>query len=477
MKNQDEEAIFLKQERKIDIEEDENQLIEIDKIHNKYGYRWEVWKIIIAAILILSIDGCFTQIAGAFQEPMKSVLNLTDYGISGIAFSFFMSKSFGSFLCPYINNWFTRPWSLILSMIIILLSQILIAFLPNLTVTIITRIISGFCAGVLEPVINNLLCEYLPIYYRGFFLISVWFGFNIGKMFPSVMMYWLMPNYEISQMSNTLLSICSLPLISIIYCAFFLRDSPRNYILIGKNEEKAFYILEKINFDQKISDERRSRIKEEVQHGVNEQFNGSISDLFKHGLLLTTISIFLISFISNMQTDGLGITTSMILSTVDPNSPPKSVIVDTIIVNAAGIPSYIVAGLLCEVNTIGRKWTILIGFIFLITIGLIPSIISLQPLPTLLLVYSFCSSYLSITAPIYGSEIYPTRIRDIGVGLAMFATNAGSAMAQYVYVILHIYNIKAPFILSLVTAFIACASTAYLGYETNNKPLDIFIKG
>ena len=457
---------------KFNLEIEENYLNSIDKIICEYGYGKELWKIIVCIFLIYIVCGYSGTIYATLITAYSTHLNLTDIEVSTIGMVYFVSKALGALFSGYLTKLLNgRVLLLNLSIFLNLFTNILLSLILTKTMLYTERILSGAACGIIEPIINNLLCEHLPIKLRGFFLLSVWGGYNVGQLFPNLIMLGIMPNYEPSGISKLLLISSSIILGCLVFSFLFLTDSARNYILHNQ-KEKGINVLKNITPDKKLSEGDKFRILEEVKEGINKDISSSKPwDVFKKEYIFLTICVSAFSFLSNFIYDGPVLIMNLTLSSFENKNEEKNILNNAILIILFSIPSSIVAGIFLEISYVGRKWTMFSSF-FLLLISLVLVMFYTNYILIFLGVYQFFSNYCSNMAAIYASEVFPSKIRDFSVGLSVFFSYAASAISQYVFIYLNKQSTLSPYYCSIVCCLIGCIVCAILTVETYQRPLD-----
>jgi hypothetical protein len=128
-------------------------------------------------------------------------------------------------------------------------------------------------------------------------------------------------------------------------------------------------------------------------------------------------------------------------------------------------------GILSEIKGVGRKITISIGF-SLVTLCLIFSVISTEHM---ICFYTMFYSFTNVgnTLFTYASEVYPTKLRDIGIGWLSCVTYFGSAISQYALILPLKISWKAPLILMCFISFLGAVLICFSPFETLGRPLDL----
>ncbi|XP_053573166.1 organic cation/carnitine transporter 2 [Bombina bombina] len=137
---------------------------------------------------------------------------------------------------------------------------------------------------------------------------------------------------------------------------------------------------------------------------------------------------------------------------------------------AIEVPSYIIAWLL--LRTVSRRFsmcaTLLLGGVMLLLIQLVP--LDLHILSTVMvMVGKFGVTAAFSMAYVYTSELYPTVIRNMGVGIGSMSSRVGSVISPY-FVYLGAYNRLLPYILMGSLTVIMGVLVLFFP-ETLGKPL------
>jgi MFS family permease len=445
--------------------EEDDDLLLIDKITCKYGYGIHIWVMIICVILVIGTDGYFTTIFSSMIIAYQDKFNLKDNELMFLATLFFVFKILGAVVVGQMTTKVCRVVIINTSLLILTVANLTIGLYNNLPYFFISRIITGYFTGTIETVITNVLCEHLPIQMRGFVLTSVWTGWSVAQIIPNILMLYLMPNFEPVGIEKCILYSTAIPLVSFLFCLFFLKDSPRNYILKGEYD-KAFEILKK--YDNTLTEADKEQLVSEITQGVNKDTEASVSELFNKNFYTLTIAILCLSFMSNMLNDGFALIVNLTLDEVN-NS--KNVLKDSIIVILFSMPSCFLAGMFSEIKKIGRRWCNLLGYILLMS-SIILAVVFPKHISTFLGLYNIFINFGNIVIITYTSEIYPSKIRDIGSGLSSTFSNLGSFSSQMIFMSLHSISPFTPYYF-IIGICVVCSMISYiLPYETYHRPLD-----
>jgi MFS family permease len=452
----------------------------IDQILEKQGYSCNTFKIISIAFLILCVEGLHLSLFSSMIIPLKLFFNLTEGLIALISSTIFLGVGLGSFLSGWASSKFGRPLLINAFLLIIYMSTLISSFFGSILVFTIFRFVIGFGIGLIVPISLNLLTEYLPIRYRSLILTSVWIGFGVGAMYLLLIIYYIMPNYEHTEVKTTFFLISFLPLITFIFCLKYLEDSPRNLILHNRTNE-AFKILERLNGNQNLSPTTKARIIYETQKGnmnsdnklSHNESESSIWDIFKGKYRLLTILLTIIWCLDSVVSYGTGLISSLTLKTlgVEEKFETSKIIMQQVTIVIISSVGNFIGGLLSEIQMFGRNKTTIINFIFsAIFLILIPILSKYYTLIFSLAQFFWCIAMNVNTT--YTCEVYPTNLRDRAVGFLFFATRVGGFLSQFVFIYLNQIGMWVPYQIAAVLLIVNALTSYLMPYETFGKPLD-----
>jgi MFS family permease len=439
----------------------------IDQIICNYGYGFNNITIILGSIFIISVSGYYTTFFSTTVLAYQHLYNFADEDLMHIATIFYILKILGSVTVGQMTARLGRYNIIITSLLILTINNILSAFNEETKSYIyLNRIITGYFSGCIETVVTNILCEYLPLDFRGFILTFVWTGWSLGQILPNIIMLYTMPKYEVAGLSETKLLCTIIPLNALVFCLFFFDDSPRSYIF-NNHTDKGLKILKRFT-NKKFTDEDKAKLISEIQSGVNKNTDASVFELFNKEYLLLTFIILFLNFISNMLYDGFSFIISFTLNDINKS---ENVLWDAIQIIAFSIPSCLFAGIITEVKYFGRKFCNFMGYILLII-----SIVLAISFPAYISIffgfYYIFICFGNIVIITYTSEIYPTKIRDLASSMGFVSANTGSMLSQICYFQLHKISTLAPFWFTLLVSILCAVLSYMLPYETYHRPLD-----
>lgn len=459
----------------VDNEENIEKLPLLDKIINEKGYASiHQWKIIVFTTIAISLEGMHFNILGMILIPLKKLHDLSDFEIQFISAIMMIFVGIGSFLCGHIINKFPRIRTIKYSILATFILHFLMGCFTNLVAYIIIRIFLGFFIGIFIPLITNLLCEYCPIHHRSFVFNATWVGYNLGCLFFATSQLYLMPNLEEEYLQRTIIFTSILPLTVFIIVKIYLKDSPRNLILLHR-EVEAFDVLEVFK-GAPIDSKDRLQIIQDVKHGLNKEMGGHFTDIFSPKYKFMTLLLMGIWFTVYMLYYGPFLILSWVIRDINNENSEidndhHQIIKDEIHVYLIGIIGYFVGGLISEMRIFGRKKGIIFSLIFCI----IFTYLGIQDSKHFVIYFGIYFIFLNtplIVIDVYSCELYPTKIRDIAVGFFFACCRFGSCVANVLYVSLYRAGTFVPFWAVIFTCILDIALTYLVPYETFGMALD-----
>lgn len=457
---------------------DKTKFTLLDKLINDYGYGWEVNKIIFSAFLCFILNGYLTTSYCSFMLGFKKKFDLNSNQISLIGMGFCLSKFVTNFSIGFLTNLLGRMFVLKFALIFTFICNLLISLFCEYNVIVIVEFLNGFFAGVFEITSFNVACEFIPVRFRGWILLTIWNGYNVGVLFPNLIMLKTMPDHDPSGLPKTLY-LCSLViLLCTVFGCVFYTDSPRNFIINGKRNE-AIKILKKMKKDDKYFTEE---IKKEIYECVPPKTLSDFSlmnykEVFEHGMFMTGILLLFICFNGTMINDGFQLVLNLILEKVkqsDKSAHTRTVLMENITINSIALPSNLIMGAFAEFRILGRRNTQSIGYI-LMGLVMIPVIINPNTASTFFIFFMFFTCITNMVN-VYVSEVYPTKIRDWALGMIQGSGYLGSFIAQYLFVYLNDLSVYYCPILFFVICVLNGICCMMLTVEPMGKPLDIHTK-
>lgn len=446
----------------------------LDEILDNYGYRFHMIRVIFLSVILYYLSSYMIYHVSSYLLILKREFKISDDISSLLGCLAFGCKAIGCIVETQITKFLSRRNLIISSILILLILNIFLAFVFQLWVYFIFIIIGCFIAGILDPLNISVLCESLPIRFRGFFLCFSYTGFSLNNCIQ----YFLISEFsqENSTDINVILHINSIiTLLFFVLLLVFFRDSARHHLIQEKYKEA----YETINdfTERPLTEEEKKKIKTQSAKGNKIIHETQLKAIFASIYIRRTIILLILNFSYNFMTDGVSYILNLILDDSIPDSTEQKVSQQGAIIYLFGLFSYVFCGFITEINCIGRKFALNIcsAFVCLFSILFIWNQQNYLVWLTLLLINSNATTSLGIA---FVSESYPTKIRDISQGFLNSTSNLGSFFGQLIF--MKLYNISKTnnltFLYLVVNSVICIVLVFFIKNEMNKKPLDNLIE-
>ena len=405
----------------------------LDKILEEYGYKQEIIIVIICSILLYFLSSYYIYHVSCYFLIIKNEFEISENYITVITCFGFFFKSLGCFLVGFSTHLLTRKQIILINLCILFCLNLFMTFKFALWNYIIFVLVGCFVSGNLDPINIDVLCEFLPIKFRGFFLCFTYTGFALSQL----VQYFLINFYTVGNktdikqvlfLNNRLLSFI------LFFVFIFFKNSPRNY-LIKQQYTDAFKILNKLT-DIPLTEEEKQQIIKETDLGSDSIHEESIKEIFSENYLKTTLIFIILNFSYNSMTDGLSITLNLILEEYIPESNESKISFEGMLIYLFGLFTYFFCGILTEIDIIKRKFGLFICSSILISNSFLIHIFPSNYLMWLTLIILATNSTTSLSIS-FVSESYPSKIRDMSQGFMNSVANFGSLVGQLIFMALY----------------------------------------
>ena len=431
--------------------------------------------IIIGSFIGFISDGIEMNLFNFAQDPIEDKFSGSSKAF--LSACIFIGVGSGSLLCSFFTKKYGRVFSLNASYFLLLISHFFQSLIINSYVFIIFRILVGFALGVIVPIALNLLSEFLPNSYRGFFLLFIWFFFTIGNIFLPLCSYLTMPDLSQYDLQKFLYVINIFHVISFLFNFACLVDSPRN-LIFGEKYKESKQILESIRKD-KIDLPQFEKLVINVKKNSSKSVQGRICDLFGKKYTFTTFCIIFLFFVQAGAYYGIY---SIYMKSLDEfknnddsssSSDDNEENIDKYLITASlSLLSYVIGGIVINLKNLGRKSIIAI-FMILQGICLILCIIITKLFTeffTLNLLFANIHSNVLLG---YVVEVYPTKIRDLSSGFILMTFRVSCFISQFLFKWLFDIDKIVPYIFQGICLVIGTIITLLLPIETKGRALDV----
>lgn len=248
------------------IHDDNSKLPIIDQIYKKIGFDTLQYSSFFSFGFFLFADGFYMSLIPSTMMIFKDFYNANDNTIAFVTSVLFITFAISCIVSSMISSKFSRRSVLLLSLVIHIPSGILLSTTSRLELCILSLSMIGFSLGLSIPILSNNLAEVLTINLRAFIMIFVWIFFTLAQLFFPISMTFLVPNFEAENYPG-LLKLGTSLVSFLLICSFFMYiDSPRN-LLLTKDYDKAFDILES-NLKMHISKKTKHAMVDSITSDV-----------------------------------------------------------------------------------------------------------------------------------------------------------------------------------------------------------------
>lgn len=444
----------------------------IDYIIENSGYTIHQYSVILCAFLVLSVLGITFNLIPSMILPLCTLYNLDYPTVEFISILFYLGNAVGAFLAGTASSIYKRKKVLVTSLLILNTLLILLSlFELSILGFSLIQFTMGIFTGLIAPLIINLLCEYLPVFLRAFFLSLMWLGYSSIQVFIIYSMINIMPELQPERLRKIYQCCFLYVLIASAVIVYLIKDSPRNLILEEKSEQ-AIEIIEQIK-KQKLNDWDKLQIIYEVSmQEANLSVEPKINELFNSDYSRLTFTLMLIWFFTAMIVYGL----NAIISISIKQHSRQILAVDllrnhTRIVYFNMLSSFI-AGVSSEIKLIGRIRTSLISIAFCV-IACLAFSMDMLSLVTTLGAVNLTSNVCYYTIVIYTCEIYPTKLRDTAMGFLVGFGYLGGVVSQFLCLFLLSHSLLMPILLFMLVASTLVVLLGSLEIDTYGVFLDL----
>ena len=408
------------------------RVVTVDDVLNYVGFGpFQVLVFLIAGLGYVSYgleDTTFTFI----NMPIEKLWNMTSLQFSLLPAMTSVSNIVGALLFGSLTDLYGRVWPFSLCIGVVGVFTLASAFARSFLVFFILRLIVSVGTGGIPTFIYPMLMEFLPTKKRGQIASLVKVVQMCGSCIAVGLAWWLIPTYKDYGWRYYVMALSVASFITAVLRILFWVQSPR--FLINKGDIagawRVLNIIAKVNrkdldlFASK--DDLRHYMRKERTPRVNCSRTLSIlfkkyASIFKRQYIRTTITLILITVLSNSGDYG----TTLFLPNILETLVPKRYLYFLPLAGLfARIPGVLFMSIIIEWPEVGRIRSLKL-FAFLTAFFLLLSGLVRTPAATsvfLLLIY-FNMEPLTPVLDTYTSEVYPTEVRAVTLAVTNVVAN------------------------------------------------------
>lgn len=462
----------------------------------------------ICLLLIMSpiaiADGTEALVLSILLPIFQNEWKATELELSILGTLVFLGYFIGSFIAGPIADKYGRKNPLIFSTFAWTVFAFLSAIASNIYYFMFYRFIFGIVVGFIWPVGFSLLTEYCPIDKRGKFLNVFQIFYPIGEII-AVFLAMLSLNNLHSGNWRVLLGFSAVPaLISFVFCCVYVDESARFALQMG-NHEDSFRIINKIgkinkNINNYLDEEKKqlliiwmndfSECSPEIITKSNDSpskfkyffqnYYQKISELFKNDMHMTTLIIWF-SWISNIfvyygVSYAIPLTLANMKEDKDNKDTNQEDFSTLMMSNVGELFSCIMCAIMVDLKILGRKYSLIITTA-LTGIFSIFLFLNIPPNFTFWVTsLRFITGLVNCINYIYTSELYPTKIRATGIGMASSVSRISQMLVPWVVVYVTKVDLFLPYLIFGLIGGSAAFFIYFIKQETLGKELDCIKK-
>lgn len=429
-----------------------NRLQYIDLYLDKVGYgRYQI--LTLACLFLEDIaDGAELTLQALILPCLAKEWDITNFQKCVLGAIIFFGMIFGALSSSKLCDQFGRKIILVIGSCLVGFFGVIASFADSYNCFLLYRFFVGVGIGLVFPASTTLASEITPVYGRSYYLNSIFISFPIGEIIVCISCYFFL-NDCLSWRYVVL--IASIPGIIALILTYFIDESPRFLLHKGRYVD-AFQILEKygeakgLNIDEIHKPEMIKEVNNSFQKSVKIEFSTLLNQKYKKLTIKIWTSWILISF---MFYGYIFIYPQILEEMSNKDSPSCSdhdIYINLTISSLINLPSTPIAGFLSENPKLGRRYSLVLatgiagilcflcfifnGFIFIFGICI-----------------KFCLYIGFAILTIYTSELYPTKIRNMGNAIANSITRLGGIISPFLLeYLLQLTGVKGPYFLIMI---------------------------
>jgi MFS transporter, putative metabolite:H+ symporter len=377
----------------------------------------------------------------------------------------FLGQLLGALFFGWIAEKYGRMTGMIWSIGVFAVMSFVCAFAWNYESLLVFRLIQGFGLGGEVPIAAVYISELARTNVRGRFVMLYELIFPVGIVAASLLGLWVVPTLGWQYM----FFIGAIPAVMVLFLRRVLPESPRWLAGAGRLKE---------------ADAAMTQIEQETQKATGqplpppqpvvkvEEKKASLSDLFGPLYLRRTLVVWLIWFTAYLVNYGLSIWMPTVYRTVFKLSLDVSLRYG-LITTAIGLIGATIAALI--IDHVGRKTLFATcfagGAISLIVLSQIANPAPEQVLTFISIAYFFVNA-INLGVYLYTPELYPTRVRALGVGTATAWLRLASMVGPTTVGFMIATGLQSVFLAFGLLAVVTAMVTALFAIETKKRILE-----
>lgn len=423
-------------------------------------------------------DGAEAIAISLLNVVLQQYWDLSDAEVSSLGSAVFFGCFIGTIVSGTLSDNIGRKQIFMVNLGISFCASLISAFAPNFSFMLLCRAIYGLTVGCMMPCFAAYMTEITPGDMRGKALAIVASLFTVGELIAWILSLFCLDSYTSGNWRLMLFWVALPNFISLVVAFYYLEESPR--FAIFQDLDKGLEILNKMHKlnhkgrELKLDSEDRNRLKNWIRlQNENQKENlSSIKSLFNKQNKMITIKLWIIWFVLSFVYYGIIFILPMVYSAENVNNEQDAGLYDLFWAIAGEVPAYAFCYWMVEHPKFGRKNTLTISFVSCAIINLL-AVVSDGILLNLLL---FLARTFSISAftiiYTYTTEMYHTKYRTTGHGIANAASRIGGVFMPWVSILAFRVSSRFPFVVYALCCACAAVACFLMPYDTQGRELD-----
>src|SRR6476659_158917 len=423
--------------------------------------------------------GYDTGVINGALEPMKADLGLTATGEGLITSTLLAGAAIGALVCGRLNDVLGRKKTLTILAVVFFVGTIGGVLAPSLAVMIPSRVILGFAVGGASVTVPVYLSELAPTERRGSLAGRAELAIVIGQLLAFAINAIIGTVWgEHPGVWRYMLAVAAIPAIALFVGMLQMPESPR-WLISKERHDEALAVLQQVR-----SEERARAEMEEVEFLAEEEKEAhlggwhDVSVPWIRRLLLAGIGVAIFQ-----QTTGIN---SIMYYGTQVLTRAGFSASAALIANVANGVLAVIGSTICLfflMDRVPRRKLIIGGFIattaahalivlsaFLLPEGLLKAFVILFFMVTFVF---FMQLTLNIPVWVIISEMFPLRLRGLGMGICVLCLWVANAIVAFLFpIVVEAVGITGAFLVFVVLGLIAIAFLKVFLPETKDRSLE-----
>jgi len=420
-------------------------------------------KLTLATALGMALDGFDLGIISVVVSPAAAELQMSTWMLGLIGASSLLGIFIGAPIFGWLTDRFGRRLLYLIDLVIFVAAGFLQGLAPNAEILFLFRFILGIAIGAEYSIGSPMLAEFAPAHNRGKRLSSLEASWYVGFLVSVITGYSLQ---ALGVGWRWILMTSVVPALITLWLRHDMPESPRWLLSHGRKAD-AHKVVEKYFGDLEYFHQEGMSNERPAQQSILKLFRKEYRSktIFTCVFWATLVTpYFAIVTFTPMVMDALGVTDAR---------------ASTITVNAVAAAGAVVGVFMIE--RIGRRKMLLIPFWIQIA-ALVAIGVWVDAPPWLVVVgfalFTFFNAYACDLCGVYPSEVFPTEVRGLGVGVASAASRIGAALGVWLLpVALDTIGVQASMLLAAAICVAGAVVSHILAPETTGVALTVTSAG